>query len=152
MRVDRHAHLVGGLFLVIALTCGYLAMGYRLGSLQRMGPGYFPLLVAIALGVVGLGLIAQALMQPRVPMNLRDWNLRPVLAVCGATVVFGLTLKPWGMAAAMILLIGIANLGNPRRSLKMTLMSLAFLIPASWLIFIWMLQLPMTVLPKGWGI
>jgi len=59
------------LFLVLIAAVGTQAVRYPLGtSLQRVGPGFFPVVTLALLGICFLALLAQ---------SLRDWrkNLRP---------------------------------------------------------------------------
>lgn len=152
MTIDRKNLAVGLIYLGVAAAAGVTASGYGLGTLQRMAPGYFPLLAAAGLGIVGLIITAKALMPAVAVEEWGHWDLRPALAVCGATALFALLLKPAGLAISIVVLIAVANLGNRDRSWKMTALSLAVLVPMSWAIFTLLLNLPLTLLPAGWGI
>lgn len=148
--VDRRNLAVGAMYLAIAVAAGVAAWGYRLGSLQRMGPGYFPMLIACGLGLVGLIIMARAVTAGGAGKPF-DVDLRPVAWVTLGTVLFGLLLRPGGLLAAIAALILIASLGNSRRNWLTAGLSVAILAPACWLIFVYGLRLPLTFLPSGSG-
>jgi putative tricarboxylic transport membrane protein len=50
-------------FLVLAIVIGLKAARFPLGELKRVGPGFFPLILAIALGVLSLALLKKSLKQ-----------------------------------------------------------------------------------------
>ena len=49
--VNRKDVLGGGLMLLLGLGAAFQASHYELGSLRRMGPGYFPLALGVILAV-----------------------------------------------------------------------------------------------------
>lgn len=147
--IDRKNLAVGMIYLGVAVACAMAANGYQLGTLRRMGPGYFPLLAAAGLGSVGLIIIIKALIPSRLAQDWIDWDLRPALAVCGGVALFSLLLKPAGLAVAITALIGAANLGNRDRSWKIVTLSVVVLVPMNWIIFALLLRLPLTLLPAG---
>jgi len=56
MRMTKPSNdtLCGLFFITIAIGFGWAAAGYDIGTPRRMGPGFFPLLAAAALGGFGL--------------------------------------------------------------------------------------------------
>ena len=55
MRIRSPRDFWAGLaFIAIAAAFIYMASGYRYGTAQRMGPGFFPIYVAGFLGLLGL--------------------------------------------------------------------------------------------------
>jgi putative tricarboxylic transport membrane protein len=73
--------------------------------------------------------------------------IRPLLMITLAVVVFGITVRPLGLAVAIIALTTIASLaGREFRLLRVVLLS-AGLIALSWVTFIYLLGLPMTLWP-----
>jgi hypothetical protein len=64
-----------------------------------------------------------------------------------AVVAFGITVRPLGLAVAIIALTTIASLaGREFRLLRVVLLSVG-LIALSWVTFIYLLGLPMTLWP-----
>jgi hypothetical protein len=58
--VDRKMLLAGLIFAAIGFTVAVGATRYSLGTTTRMGPGEFPLLIGIILGILGLAHIGVA--------------------------------------------------------------------------------------------
>lgn len=152
MTVDRKNLAVGLLYLGIASASAIAATGYKLGTLQRMGPGYFPFPVSAGLGLVGIAIIVKAVRAAERAEPAEGWDLRPALAVCIATALFGALLKPAGLLIATVVLIMVSGLGNPNRSWRTMAIASAVLAPLCWLIFIVLLKLPLVLLPSGLGL
>ena len=51
--------LAGLIFLGFGAAFGYAATGYPIGTAFRMGPGYFPLLLAGALALLGAAIVVK---------------------------------------------------------------------------------------------
>lgn len=95
---------VGGAFAVYAKA--YLNMG----TMFRMGAGYFPFLLACLLVLIGLGLAVRALGKGvERPGNI-PW--RGVVCLTLAPVVFGLALDPLGFVAAVFLVVIISTFAS----------------------------------------
>lgn len=59
----------GVLMLVIGIVTTYGSLGYRIGTLSRMGPGFFPLTLGIILILVALLIMFIALRRPSTVIN-----------------------------------------------------------------------------------
>jgi hypothetical protein len=95
--------LSGAAFTVVGLAGGFLATGYRLGTLQRMGPGFFPIIVCVGLVAVGLFLIARSIVSGTgEPVGIA---LRPFLVVLAGLVVFVMLVEPLGLLISTFLLV-----------------------------------------------
>lgn len=96
-----------GLFL-LALAGVALWLGGDLagGGLNQIGPGLFPRVVAIAIGLCGLALVVGGLR--RGGLALEAWHLRGPLLILGAAVAFGFAVRPLGLAVAgpLVFVIG----------------------------------------------
>src|SRR5579859_5250517 len=76
---DRN--LLKGLFLVvIALGFGVGALRYPIGSLQRAGPGLFPLLVSSFLFMLGGFIAMRSRFYAKQPMQVTYRNIAIILA------------------------------------------------------------------------
>lgn len=110
--------LAGGA-LVMALGLGVTAVahGYRLGTLRRMGPGYFPLLLGAILIVTG-GLIALGGMRRAGPHAAAetaaaiDW--RGAAAVVAGLVAFAVLGRWGGLLPASFACVFLSALGDRR--------------------------------------
>jgi hypothetical protein len=100
--------------LFIAFGCAGLWFGraYAIGTLSRMGPGFFPMTMGIALIGTGGVLLARSLVFTGEPIErIAVW---PQLLILAAIVAFGLLIERVGLAvsvAAVAVISGIAAQG-----------------------------------------
>jgi putative tricarboxylic transport membrane protein len=100
--------------LFIAFGCAGLWFGrnYAVGSLSRMGPGFFPMMISIALVGIGAFLLARSLVAAGEPVErIAFW---PQLLILGGIVGFGLLIERVGLAvsvSAVAVISGIAAQG-----------------------------------------
>jgi hypothetical protein len=127
--------VVGGLALVAS------AATYPVGTLQRMGPGYFPMVTGLILVGIGVGLAIESRSatstMPRVP-------LRPILAVFAGLLWFALTIERFGLAPSILGLVVLTSLAQDRPRPMMIAATALFLIAFSVGIFIYALGVPIT--------
>jgi hypothetical protein len=139
----------GLLFIAIAALFMGFATQYRFGDAQRMGPGYFPIIVGAILA--GLGTIvavrAFAIDGPPVPRFVA----RPVLVTIAAVVLFGITLDRLGLAAAIAILVIVSTYAQRAPRIGTSLVLAAVLILFSVATFVWVLGLPLQVWPEWPG-
>jgi hypothetical protein len=137
-------NLTGALLVVIgglALVAG--ALTYPVGTLQRMGPGYFPMVTGFILAGIGVGLAVESRSAtstiPHVP-------LRPVLAVFAGLLWFAMTIERFGLAPSILGLVVLTSLAQDRpRPLTIAATAL-FLIAFSIGIFVYALRLPIATI------
>ena len=94
--------LSGLLFVGFGAAFGYAATGYPLGTAFRMGPGYFPLLLAGALVVLGIAILIKGVTAAAAdsPVGVVPW--RGALFLLGALVYFGATVRGLGLVLALL--------------------------------------------------
>jgi len=94
--------LSGLLFVGFGAAFGYAATGYPLGTAFRMGPGYFPLLLAGALAVLGVAILIKGVTAAAAdsPVGVVPW--RGALFLLGALVYFGATVRGLGLVLALL--------------------------------------------------
>lgn len=122
---------------------------YPMGTSSRMGPGYFPFVLGLLMGALGLLIMVQSLATSGEPIAKFAW--RPLIWVLGAFVVFGLTAKIAGLVIAIILLVVISSYGGHEFKWKEALISSAILAAASVGVFVWGLKLPFPIWPEYFG-
>ena len=90
---------VGGLTIIaIAGFAFWLGRDLPGGAGGGMGPGTLPKGLAVLLGVLGLMLVGSSLSQEG--SQLGCWSIRGPLFILAALVVFGLAVRPLGLAVA----------------------------------------------------
>ncbi len=92
------------LFIVIGALALIYARHYTIGTVTRMGPGYFPSVLAIALLLFGGIAVVQSLFQVA-PAPLPRPNLRPLLAVTLGIIGFGVLVDTRGLLLAVVMLV-----------------------------------------------
>lgn len=97
----------GAAFVAIGLWFLWRGQDYRFGSAAAMGPGYFPVLIALALALVGLVVLLKALRAHGAAIERPV--LRPLVFVLAAIVVFALSIERFGLVPATIAAIVVAS-------------------------------------------
>jgi hypothetical protein len=151
-RLDHKKLLAGLIFAAIGFSVAAAATRFNLGTMTRIGPGGFPLLIGIVLGMLGLAHVATA-------FALRDggfsggavsgWDGRATLLIPLSAIVFAVTIDPLGLVPAIIAAVFVAALANPKfRLAEAIVLCLALAIFGAGL-FVYGLNLPFTLF-KTW--
>jgi hypothetical protein len=139
-RIDK-VDLLAGL-LIVAVGAYFLvgALEFRMGTVQRMGPGFIPFtLGAICIGL-GLAITALAFGQGG------DWprpSLRAVLCVLGSLLAFGLLLNRLGLVPATVAAVVVAMMADRAARLRVSLIAAIVIAFLAWLVFVAILGLQM---------
>ncbi len=136
----------GVVFLAIAAGFIALASRYNYGSMHRMGPAMFPTLVSILLAALGGVLLVRSfvLNGPK----LDRLAFRPLVVTVLAIALFGLTLRTFGLVAAVALLVVVGSYASRVERLAPVLVSAVVLIAFSVIVFVRLLGLPLPVWPS----
>jgi len=122
---------------------------YPMGTGSRMGPGYFPYVLGIMMGILGIVIIVQAWISEGHPVSKFAW--KPLFWVLSAFVIFGLTAKWAGLVIAILLLVVISSYGGHEHKWKEALISSAILAACSVGVFVYGLKLPFPIWPEIFG-
>lgn len=114
--INKTDAAAGILFIVVGMAFGVMALRMDLGTSLRMGPGYFPLVLAGLLVALGALILAGAFRSVAEEMSAHAW--RGMLFILPAPVFFGLTVRGLGFVPSILVTTLIAALA----SLKMKLM------------------------------
>ena len=136
----------GLLFIAFAVVFMGLASQYRFGEAQRMGPGYFPILVGAILTGLGAILTFRALALEGPPID--RFRPRPLAVTLIAIVLFGVTLDYLGLAAAIAVLVIVSAFAEREVRIRETIVLAALLVFFSIAAFVWVLGLPLQVWPQ----
>jgi len=96
----------GVVFVVIGAGFAITALDYDVGTASRMGPAYFPLVLAIVLVLLGALVLVQALRSDGPPID--KFAVRATLLVLGATILFGILVRQAGLLVALPLLVVVS--------------------------------------------
>jgi hypothetical protein len=109
----------GLLFIAIAALFAFGTLDLDMGTPLKLGPGAFPLLLAGALGLLGLIIVAQAFRNPVSHAMVVPW--RGILLIVVAPILFGLTVRGLGLIAAIALVVAVSAFASHRMSAKLAL-------------------------------
>ena len=136
----------GAVFVLIGVAGFYFGSDLAMGSAARMGPGYFPMLLSgliTALGlIVGFGSLAVE------GPPIEPVQLRPILFIVAAILIFGFLIELVGLALTAILLTLFAAYARPEVKLGETLILGAGLALFTVVVFVYLLG---QALPAWWG-
>ena len=135
----------GIIFIVIGVGAAIIARDYPMGTIARMGAGYFPFVLSCLLAAVGLIITLTSLKTSGDPVGA--FALKPLLVILSAVVVFGIIVKTVGMVIALILLVLATSFGGHEFKLKETLILAVVMSAFCTLVFIKGLGLPFPVWP-----
>lgn len=138
--IDRGV-IKGVVLVATALFFGLQSGSLQLGSAVQPGPGLFPLVISIMLGMAGLAITGIAISGPREPLSA---EFRNVSIVVVALVAFGLLSRSVNMVAGIVCLVAVSTLAGPKVSLlRKAAIACALLLIAYCLWKVLGLQLPL---------
>ena len=144
---DRKKILAGIIFAGVGLTAAILSLGLDVGTVTRLGPGGFPLLLGSILAVLGLAHIATAA-QPDHDGHLDAWEgkaSKAVLLIPLSAVTFALVIGRFGLVPAIIASVLVGGFANPTvRVLELAVLCIGLAAFGAGL-FVYGLGLPFTL-------
>jgi hypothetical protein len=139
------------MFLVIGLAFAGLAQRYDLGTAQRMGPGYFPTALGGLLAVLGLVIAIRGLRRAERGSDIERFHFGPLAVVLGAVALFALLLRPAGLVAALLVLVGVSAYASHEFRLREVVPLAVFLVGLVLAVFVWGLGMVVPVWPAFVG-
>jgi hypothetical protein len=119
MTINRQDLAVGAIFVAIAsffalnTFFGFFQPALPIGNPQRMGPGFFPIMLAGILFVVGIAIALKGLRgTPMLQLNAVPW--RGILIILPVPVIFALTVRGLGLVLATFIAAFITSFASRR--------------------------------------
>ena len=107
MPARDHENIIGGLLMAgIGLATVWLAQDYRAGTLVRMGPGYFPVMLGWLLSGIGVMIFLSGL---RRSGKMPSVNLRSFVLILVSVVIFAATVERLGLVIASFVTALVAS-------------------------------------------
>lgn len=139
--------LAGLLLLAFGSIGFYLALDYPFGSSLRMGPGYFPRVLAGIVLAFGVFVLARGLVTKEAVKGVWGWRALAYISV--AFVAYGWIMDRFGMIPALVALFFIsARGGHEFKWLEVTILTVFMSIFAV-VLFVYGLGLPYQLI-QGW--
>ncbi len=139
----------GAMFAAVGAAAVVFARNHPMGTAMRMGPAYFPVALGALLALIGVALIARSLVRSGPPIG--PFAFRKLALVLGSTVLFGLVLRPLGLAGAIVLLVVPSAYASRRFRWPVAIALAAGLALGSSLMFVRLLGLPIPILGAWLG-
>lgn len=148
--------VTAAIFIVIGVVAFYLALDYRAGTLHRMGPGLFPLMVSGILTVIGIALGIQSLAALRRREAANDApslipgfaTVRALLFVMLSLLAFAVLVRPAGLFIATATLVFLSTRAEPGRSAVRSLFLSVVVASIAAVIFVYGIGLPIPLWPN----
>jgi hypothetical protein len=109
-RINKADFTAGILFVLFGLGFGTAALGLDMGTTLRMGPGYFPMVLAVLLTGLGLAIVFTSFRSTGEDTSAYAW--RGMMFILGAPVFFGLTVRGLGFVPSIFVTTLIAALAG----------------------------------------
>lgn len=139
---DRTDAAAGAVFILFGLFFGLHSLGMELGTAFRMGPGFFPLVLAAVLIIFGGLILFNALKAKPGAEPLGSIAWRGLVFILPAPVFFGLTVRGLGFVPSIFVTTLIAGLASLKMK-PLNAVALAFVVTIfSTLVFSYALGLP----------
>lgn len=135
----------GLLLAAIAVVALFYIRTLTVGTVLQMGPGYFPLGLALVLLGMGLVLIVKGVFVNGPPVG--KIHLRPLFFVLLSFTVFGLLIERAGIILAILAQIAVAHFASRETTLRESIIVGVALAAASAVVFVWLLKIPVGLLP-----
>jgi putative tricarboxylic transport membrane protein len=139
----------GLLCVVVAAAFIVQARSLAIGTASRMGPGYFPTMLALVLAAVGAILIARSLYMTG--DKVARLNIVPLFVLVVAILAFGVVINWLGLVIAGALVAIIGGRAGPEFRTKEVVALAVVLVAFSVAVFVYALGLPLKVWPSFGG-
>jgi hypothetical protein len=132
--------IVGCIFVALALLFFTGSLSLNLGTAGRMGPGYFPLMLSVVLGALGLSVLAVGFFHdgdlPSAP------NIRALIFVGLGVGFFAYAVRPLGIVPAVAVSSLLFSLAGREFKLLTAVIAALVLSLGSWALFVVGLSMP----------
>jgi hypothetical protein len=139
----------GAIYVLIGLSAVLIARDYPMGSAVRMGPAYFPTLLAIILMVVGAVALIRSFVVVGTPIGA--FAIKGLLLVVFSVSLFGFIVRDAGLITALPLLVFISAVASSQFRWVPTLALAAGLTLFCSLVFIKGLGVPLPIVGPWFG-
>lgn len=142
-KISKQDAWSGGVLCVLGLAVIVQGSSYSMGTLSRMGPGYFPVALGVLLVFLGILCLFSSSLSPYdedeehiAPPEWRGW-----LCIIGGVIAFIVLGKYGGLVPATFALVFISALGDRTHTLLTATALSVFVTILGIVIFAWALEL-----------
>ena len=151
-KLQWNGQMLGGVAIAaISIIALFNTRELDAGSLSDIGPALIPRALSVLLLVLSLAIIFAGLRAGSNGEPLESWKLKPILAILGGIVVFGLTVRSIGIVFAAPLTLMIAGFASSETKWReLTIFVFALTVFCS-VLFRLVLGLPIPLAPFVFG-
>ena len=139
----------GAIFVAVGVAAIVFGRNHPMGTAMRMGPAYFPTVLGGLLTLIGLAAVTRSLIRPGEPVGRLAHG--KVAMVTASIVLFGLLLRPLGLAGAIFLLVLVSAYASRRFAWSTALTLAVGLAVFCAVAFVKLLGLPISILGTWLG-
>lgn len=138
----------GAVFCLVGLASIYFATRYPIGTIDRVGAGFFPLVLACILTVLGVALLVLGLRGRGSDEETPSVDLRSFAITVGAILFFGFAIGRLGLLLTIPLTVFIASFAQKQVDWRLASIVAAVMTVFTLLVFSLGLDLRIPVLPR----
>ncbi len=132
--------LAGALFVGFGLAFAITSTSYEVGTLLKMGPGYFPLVLGGLLVLLGIAIAVKGFLAPDgSEIGPVPWKAAALLVT--ALLFFGFTVRGLGLVPSLLVTVFLTALAGQRARVIPAVVIAASLTALCALVFVFALQL-----------
>jgi hypothetical protein len=135
----------GIMFLAFGGAGMWMAKAFTFGTAARMGPAYFPTVIAGMLVAFGLFIAFRGLVVNG--ESVGSFHLKTLFLILASIALFGLSLQHLGLFCSVLILVVIASMGGHEFRMREALMVSACLAAGSVAVFVFALKLQIPIWP-----
>ena len=143
--------VAGVIFIAIGIGFAIGARNLPFGTALRMGPGYFPLMLAGLLILIGAVIILQAIREQAAALQMHPAPWRGGVLILAAPVIFGATVRGLGLLPAIAEVALVSAFASRRMSLTLAIAITVMLTAFCVLVFSTLLGLPIRLIGPWLG-
>lgn len=140
----------GVIYVAFGGAAFWIARDYGMGTASRMGPGYFPMVLAGLLMLIGAISLVHSFMKPGPPLG--GFAVKASVLILGGVVLFGLLISRAGLLIALPTLVLLSAAGSEKFRFEWkAALGLIALTAFCALVFVKGLGVPMPLLGTWFG-
>lgn len=134
IRIHQPDLVAGTMFLVVGLVALWELRDLHVGTLQEMGPAYFPRALAFMLVAIGLYVGLRSIRGPA--QDLGNFNIRATVLIVVAVLIFAATVNRIGYLPGAVLLVAISSFADHEARVRQVAISIVCLVVFTAAVFI----------------
>lgn len=131
---SRQDVFAGVIFIVIAAIFAIEGARYEFGTPVKMGPGFFPVVLAILLAVLGIVILVIGLRNPPEPVD-GDVPWRSIVLICASLAVFAAGARSLGLVPVVLICTFMTALASRQNTIQSAAVMAAVMAALCFLIF-----------------